>query len=334
MKVLVVSGFLGAGKTTFIRELVKHIDKSVVILENEYGEIDLDGGVLKGQTASEVLDLSDGCACCSQKDRFVNTVLAVSAGQDPDYLIVEPTGIGRLGSILESLKRIRYERIRLLAPVVVLSPRGMDAYLRSYPEIYRDQIAHAGQILLSKTEREDRIFLNETIQTLRGINAHAPVTDVPYTEKDEAFWQSILTTPLDAEQPAEKAPSVQLPAASTLRQVTVRDGTLQSAGELIRLLEDVVRGRFGEIARAKGMLKVRSEWLRFDCADGLYAVTDFVGENPVSQCVFIGQRVCEDRILDTLHVRKTAYARAMDRLRGRGQLRAAISRREGENFGI
>ena len=96
MKILVVSGFLGAGKTTFIKELIRRTKKQPVILENEYGDNNLDSRSLSGGGALEILEFMEGCVCCTKKDSFVNTVLSISAAMDPEYLVIEPTGVGKL----------------------------------------------------------------------------------------------------------------------------------------------------------------------------------------------------------------------------------------------
>ena len=145
MKILIVSGFLGAGKTTFIKELIRHTAVRPVIMENEYDETDLDSQDLKqsvtekegmqqsvpAQKDMQILEFMEGCVCCTMKDRFVNSVLTIFSGIDPEYLVIEPTGVGRLSNILKNLKPILHDNISLLKPVVVLAPLtpGPSAFL-------------------------------------------------------------------------------------------------------------------------------------------------------------------------------------------------------------
>ena len=108
MQVLIISGFLGAGKTTFIKELLKHTDKEIAILENELGDISVDTDTLKEDDSQEeinIWELTEGCICCSTKGNFASTILTIANAVDPEYLIVEPTGVGMLGNIIGNIKQ-------------------------------------------------------------------------------------------------------------------------------------------------------------------------------------------------------------------------------------
>ena len=162
MKVLIVSGFLGAGKTTFIKELIRKTAVNPVVLENEYGDNDLDKRDLAGSAPGElkILEFMEGCVCCTKKDTFRNSILAVSSSLDPEYLIVEPTGVGKLGNILENVRAVVYDRIELLPPVVVLCPQSFNEYVNDYPEIYRNQIENAGIVVFSRLDLTLRFRAN------------------------------------------------------------------------------------------------------------------------------------------------------------------------------
>ena len=192
MKILVVSGFLGAGKTTFIKELIRRTKKQPVILENEYGDNNLDSRSLSGGGALEILEFMEGCVCCTKKDSFVNTVLSISAAMDPEYLVIEPTGVGKLGSILGSIRRIEYECIALLPSVLVLAPRSIDSYLKEFPEIYTDQIRHASKIVFSKSENESPDVLQRAIGQIRSLNDKAEIISSHYTTMSSAWWDALF----------------------------------------------------------------------------------------------------------------------------------------------
>ena len=192
MKILVVSGFLGAGKTTFIKELIRRTKKQPVILENEYGDNNLDSRSLSGGGALEILEFMEGCVCCTKKDSFVNTVLSISAAMDPEYLVIEPTGVGKLGNILSSIRRIEYERIALLPSVLVLAPRSINSYLKEFPEIYTDQVKHASKIVFSKSENESPELLQRVTEQIRAINADAEIISSHYSKMDDAWWNALF----------------------------------------------------------------------------------------------------------------------------------------------
>ena len=155
MKILIVSGFLGAGKTTFIKRLARNVDQRFAILENEYGAAGIDGARL-GQnrqgTQKNVWEMTEQCICCIGKKDFAASVLTIANVVDPEYLIVEPTGVGSLARIIENLRQIEYERIQLLSPVTIVDVYSYRRYMAEYPELYQDQIRSADTIIVSKTE--------------------------------------------------------------------------------------------------------------------------------------------------------------------------------------
>ncbi|MBR5689442.1 MAG: hypothetical protein IKX17_03225, partial [Prevotella sp.] len=263
MKILVVSGFLGAGKTTFIKELIRRTKKQPVILENEYGDNNLDSRSLSGGGSLEILEFMEGCVCCTKKDSFVNTVLSISAGMDPEYLVIEPTGIGKLGNILSSIRRIEYERISLLPSLVVLAPRSVDSYLREFPEIYTDQVKHASKIVFSKSENESPEVLQRVAEKIRAINENAEIVTSHYSTMDDQWWNALFETSESSAKPVEtpeyRKNSLKFGLDQNVgqpQQFSFKNVRLSSPTELIVLLEDVLRGRFGYIPRAKGLVLV------------------------------------------------------------------------------
>ena len=307
MKVLVVSGFLGAGKTTFIKELIRRTGEQLVILENEYGENDIDSrelsntGVDAGAGKLEILEFMEGCVCCTQKDTFSNTILSISASLDPEYLVVEPTGVGKLSNILGNIERVSWEKITLLRPVVVLTPRSLISNLRDFPEICTDQISHAQVVVFSKAEREDSNVVADAIRRVREINPDAEIISSHYSGQDDAWWKNLLLLPGEAPT-ADDASGTDAAAGSgvagdsQMEQVTLKDASLDSLAELIMLLEDALRFEFGVLPRAKGVIQVGQEWLRFDLADGLYGIISAEDSARETQCVFIGKHLDEDHL--------------------------------------
>ncbi|MBQ3076717.1 MAG: GTP-binding protein [Clostridia bacterium] len=295
MKILIVSGFLGAGKTTFIKELIRKTGQYMVVMENEFGETDLDSQELSKQNGLEVMEFMDGCVCCSMKDSFVNSVMAVSASLDPEYLVVEPTGVAKLGNILENMNLITYERISLLRPVVILTPRSYLANLNEFPDIYLDQLKNASIIVFSKAENDTREELEEVIAHIRTLNTEAEIITELYANLDPAWWKQLLIDENERETVRTED------EALDLDEITVRHGEMGSLGELVAFLEDVLRGRLGAIVRAKGVMRVAGEFLRFDLADRMYAVIAEDAEDPKPQSVYIGRELAKDELYARLH---------------------------------
>lgn len=295
MKILIVSGFLGAGKTTFIKELIRRSGTFPVILENEYGENNLDSQELGQLGGMKILEFMEGCVCCTKKDSFANTILTISAGLDPEYLVVEPTGVGKLGSIIQNIQKVSYDRIRLLRSVVVLSPRSFSQNMRDWPEIYTDQIKNADIVVFSKVENELPEQIERTALEIKTLNPQAEIIRTHYSAQPHAWWKRLLEDESDAAADQESGG-----AQEAVRQLSLSKAALANAGELMILLEDVLRGEFGLISRAKGTLAVGREMLRFDLADGLYVISG-APESAETQCVFIGGAIMEHRLCERLH---------------------------------
>lgn len=298
MKILIVSGFLGAGKTTFIKEMIEKTKKNLVILENEYGQNNIDSKELSGNGPSDLklLEFMEGCVCCTQKDKFSNTILTISAGLDPEYLVVEPTGVGKLSNIIAAIKKVMYEKIILLNPIVVVSPRGFKDNMAEFPEIYTDQLRYAGTVVLSKIENEDINVINEVADKIHEINPSADIITEHYSRMDNAWWESLLSCEDSLDEDIAKTEE-----ASELMSVDINLASFDGISELVIFLEDALRGTFGFIARAKGVIKVGNEWIRFDLADKMYSIVGEQSAKPKTQSVFFGKDIDKEHLLDRLN---------------------------------
>ncbi len=321
MKILIVSGFLGAGKTTFIKALAKHTGKEFAILENEYGAAGIDKDRLETELASgtvNIWEMTEGCICCSAKGDFALSVLSIANAVDPEYLVIEPTGVGKLGNIVENLKQIEYDRITLLAPVTVVDIHSYRRYLQEYPELYQDQIAEAGTILVSKTEQASAEEKQQIFSALRAINPTAEIVTDHYSLLPPDQWLHLLEKGRDGSlhhSPSSEASanSEQLPDSFTLKHVHMR-----SPESLFLFLEDLIRGHFGNIFRAKGQLPAGNTWLQFDVADSRYCV---ISCEPAadSEVVFIGtdihrqpiRRLCMTKITAGRRYSRSAFHRSV-----------------------
>jgi len=288
MKILVISGFLGAGKTTFIKTLAKKANKDFVVLENDYGQTDIDGAVLRSCTDLKVYELAEGCVCCTMKQDFATSILTIANTLDPEYLVVEPTGVAKLSNILANIQKIQYERIALLKPLTILDANTFDECLQRFGEIYTDQIDVASRIVVSKAEGADWNDLQELERKIRDRNKDAElVLSNHYSRQPKEWWDSLLSdffNPDPASIPKNKnRDSVEM---DTLSLTSV---SLDTPTRLIAFLEALSAGVFGKISRAKGFLPCGEAMLHFDVVNRTYSVTGMEGapdEKP--RCVFIG----------------------------------------------
>ncbi|MBO7524664.1 MAG: GTP-binding protein [Verrucomicrobia bacterium] len=296
MKILIVSGFLGAGKTTFIRQLIRRTGRELVVLENEYGQTSLDSREISAEKNVNVWEMLEGCVCCTMKENFSASVLTISSTLDPEYLVVEPTGAARLGSLLENIGKISYEKISLLRPVVIVPPRGFHANLNQYGEIYRDQIRNAGTVVLSKIENEDDAVIREVCRQIRELNPAAEIVERPYKQMDDDWWHGLLLG--EGEARLKAAAPEHGGHSPHLHSFTLKNVSLKNPAQLVILLQDLLNGEMGAVCRAKGTLKIGGEWVRFDMADGLFAVKGGEeGADPKTELVFIGDDIEKAKII-------------------------------------
>lgn len=308
MRILVVSGFLGAGKTTFIKELARRTREDFSVMENEYGQVGIDGQLLAEKEMPEsgeedagklnIWELTEGCICCSMKSDFASSILTIANTIDPEYLIVEPTGVGMLSNVMNNIRLIQYERISLLSPITILDGNSFERYCREFPDIYRDQIASAGCVLVSKMEGADRQTLEQLEQSIRQINPDAEIFTTHYSANPDSWWESLLSRPAD---PSQKLPG----KAETpdLQNLGLTEVSLPSGNHLLLFLQGVVAGVFGDICRAKGYLPVGSgeqtAWLRFDVVDHNYSITG-IEAMPDSRAVLIGKGLKKNWLREVL----------------------------------
>lgn len=208
MNILVVAGFLGAGKTTFIRELSRRSRRQIAVYENECGQADIDARILRDDEDLTVWESLDNCICCTGKQDFASSVLTIANTIDPDILVVEPTGIARLSSVLANIGSVRYERIGLLPSIAIV---GADTWVRQhdqFPSIYLDQVASAGAVVISKADRAGAGEVAAAAAWVRERNPEAVVVDTPYQQLPDSWFEGLLAGDrggADADAGAERA---------------------------------------------------------------------------------------------------------------------------------
>lgn len=300
MKILVISGFLGAGKTTFIKELARRTKQDFAVMENEYGAVSVDGGLLNNakedvDTPFKIWELTEGCICCTRKSDFATSILTIANTIDPEYLVVEPTGVGMLSKIMENIKTIQYERISLLSPITILDGEHFEQTLQEYPDTCKDQIRAAGTILISKKERAQKTEYVYIEEKIREINPDVHICSKHYSQMEEQWWNDLLKRPLDQKQNVK----IEEEEKTNLENMGLTNVSLKHENELVLFLQGIVSGVFGDIYRAKGFIKAGKSWLRFDVVDKTYSIT---GIEPMeeSKSVFIGRELKRNLLREAL----------------------------------
>ena len=185
-KISVFSGFLGAGKTTLIKKLLKEAfaGEQVVLIENEFGEIGIDGGFLK-EAGIEIKEMNSGCICCSLVGDFGTSLKEVLATYHPERILIEPSGVGKLSDVIRAVENVDMgDEVTLDSAVAVVDASKAKMYIKNFGEFFINQIEHAGTIVLSRTGNIAMEKLEETIALIREHNAKAVIITTPWEEID------------------------------------------------------------------------------------------------------------------------------------------------------
>ncbi|MDE7333834.1 MAG: GTP-binding protein [Lachnospiraceae bacterium] len=185
-KIDIVSGFLGAGKTTLIKKLLAEAlgDTKVVLIENEFGEIGIDGGFLK-EAGIEIKEMNSGCICCSLVGDFGTSLKEVMKTYEPERILIEPSGVGKLSDVMKAVQDvIDTKEVILNSAVAVVDASKCKMYIKNFGEFFINQIAHAGTIILSRTGNISEDKLNKCIELIREHNKQATIVTTVWDELD------------------------------------------------------------------------------------------------------------------------------------------------------
>ena len=182
-KIDIFSGFLGAGKTTLIKKLINeaYIDERIVLIENEFGEIGIDGGFLK-DAGIEITEMNSGCICCSLVGDFGEALKKVLKEYSPDRILIEPSGVGKLSDVAKAVKGIGSDDISLNGFTTVVDANKCKIYMKNFGEFFNDQIENASCIVLSHTDNISEEKLKKCIELLREHNDTATIISTPWND--------------------------------------------------------------------------------------------------------------------------------------------------------
>lgn len=183
-KIDIISGFLGAGKTTLIKKLVAEAfqGEKLVIIENEFGEIGIDGGFLK-ESGIQITEMNSGCICCSLVGDFSAALKEVLEKYSPDRVIIEPSGVGKLSDVAKAVKNAG-DNVSINSTAVVVDASKCKMYMKNYGEFYNNQVEHAGTIILSRTQKISDEKLDTCLKLIREKNTEASVITTPWDNID------------------------------------------------------------------------------------------------------------------------------------------------------
>ena len=293
MKILLVSGFLGAGKTTFIKEMAKNINLEFVVLENEYADIGIDRDFLDEKNLN-VWEMSEGCICCSMKGDFKSSIKKIYFEINPEYLVIEPTGVGMLSSIIENIREINNNDIEILSPLTLIDITSFSEYLETFNSFFTDNLKNTGKVILTKLENSNYFEIENIKNEISKINNNLEIITDDYRTFPKEWFGEILNKNID-NKIIDK--NFSLKTHINLRTFSKENINLKTMDELGLLLNRLVNGDFGKIYRAKGIVKIDGYWGKFNLVYKNFEmepITDAKG----TKIVIIGNNLDIDNLKD------------------------------------
>ena len=202
VKIDIISGFLGAGKTTLIKKLLKDgfQGEQVVLIENEFGEIGIDGGFLK-EAGIQIREMNSGCICCSLVGDFGTSLKEVVTKYDPDRILIEPSGVGKLSDVIKAVQGVQDEvDIKLNSYTTVVDAKKCKMYMKNFGEFFDNQIQYAGAIIMSRTDIASEKKVKESLELLRSLNKDAAIITTPIENLDGKKLVEVMEHPVSLEQ--------------------------------------------------------------------------------------------------------------------------------------
>jgi G3E family GTPase len=303
-KLDIISGFLGAGKTTLIKKLLeeKLYDEKVAIIENEFGEIGIDGNLLK-KNGIRVKEINSGCICCTLTGDFTRAIKEVMTKYHPERLLIEPSGVGKLSDVIKACEAPDLKEILTINMLItVIDVLKFKIYMDNFGEFYENQVKNAKTIILSRTQNVDHKQLQTVIRSIKKLNREANIITTPWKELDAAQIMAV----------AERHPSAslewQLKTSSAMAhphncQCGCHHGHSHDAPEvfdvwgietpqvfdekeLSSIVDSLGNKRYGLILRGKGILQLNTgQWLQFDYIPGEYAMNSSASDYTGRLCI-------------------------------------------------
>ena len=193
-KVDIISGFLGAGKTTFIKQLVQDVfaGEKLVLIENEFGEIGIDGGFLK-DAGIEITEMNSGCICCTLVGDFSKALVKVLDEYKPDRVIIEPSGVGKLSDVARAIEDVKKDAdIEIEGRITIVDGKKAKMYLKNFGEFFKDQVEHASTIVVSRTQMMADEKVEDCVKMLREENEKAAIISTPWDQLGKEAIQHAL----------------------------------------------------------------------------------------------------------------------------------------------
>lgn len=321
-KVDIISGFLGAGKTTFIKQMIDQVfaGQKLVLIENEFGEIGIDGGFLK-DAGIEITEMNSGCICCTLVGDFSVALKKVLDEYHPDRVLIEPSGVGKLSDIVRAVEDVKTDApIEIEGRITVVDGKKAKMYMKNFGEFYKDQVASASTIVISRTQEMSGDKIEECVALLREENKEAAIITTPWEQLGEESIRRALEHRTGMEDLMEDSHDHHdhhdhcgcghdhhdhhHHHADEIFTSWGRETAHQyTEGELEQILKALSEGEaYGTVLRAKGIIPVEGGlWKQFDLVPGEYEVREGQPDYTGRLCV-IGTDLKEEELAVLFHL--------------------------------
>lgn len=306
MKVDIISGFLGAGKTTIIKKLIDSDLKNekIMVIENEFGEVSIDGLILN-KYGINIKEINSGCICCNLTKDFKESIKDIKEAFNPDRIIIEPSGVSKLSDIIKSLKETNLVEINNL--ITVVDAVNFKTYLENFNEFYKDQLLKASTIIINDRVNKDSKLINAVEEEIKKINKHCNIITKKDNEFDGNYILSVAEKDLNKKD--EKKIFMKTAGIGSMRKVvkehhkddfnnlTLKTDKVFNKSVLQKLFTTKIKsGYCGNILRAKGMIELdNSKWIEFHYTPGFFNIYESE-KQPKGIMVFIGDNINKESL--------------------------------------
>lgn len=262
MEIQIVSGFLGAGKTTFLNKYLPLLQGRTAVVENEFGEVGLDGELIREDVP--VKELSDGCICCSLAINLKEGIVEIAEKYAPDRILIEPSGIGKLSDVISACEKASGEiTVEITNKITIVDACDCAIYAEEFGQFYSDQIANANTIFLSNAQAATEEEKQESLACIKALNSKAVIYEEDWRDLDGDTLLAILAAGIEkkyqeggsASEMPDSEPEIEMSLANRcFSNVVLEDSCAMAEEDIQYLLEHLNDERYGQVLRAKGIV--------------------------------------------------------------------------------
>jgi G3E family GTPase len=296
IKVDIISGFLGSGKTTLIRQLLRACQQEkVVLIENEFGEIGIDGELVE-RDGFEVFEISNGCICCIMQKDFIQMLRRVISEFQPERIIIEPTGISILSEILDLLRKPEFTpHVQINSLITIVDSVNYLTQRDVFGEFFEDQITNASTLILSKSQFVDQQTLDKIISSVRMLKQDGEIISKPWDTLESGELKNLIAVQTDLDLSEILHTEYKPCSENEFDTLGLKTSRTYNREELEQILGQISQPRYGQVLRGKGFLKSPQGFLDFSYTNGQFEI----GENKFKsrgRLCLIGKNLKEQEI--------------------------------------